>query len=221
MVAGVTSFILIAFAHTSKASEHEAATAAASEGLEFWLRAIPKQDLAHYGFSSEEELERAVLGKPFRVHMIHPEQILDYNDQDLPSVIVPMNNDTWLFPVVVDKRYRTLLTVTEINGVFRATGIGSSGLAEQLDAVREEWPRLKADNAKLVRVFQALSDFVVLEDEGEKGKLVPLESAAVTLNETGEAYQRGKKLKQTLYKPQDFKTLVQKLKPVVEENPRR
>jgi len=212
----MTPFILLVtiffFSDTARPSQRAAAATAASEDLHFWLEVIPKNQLSHYGFSGPDELKAAGLGDPIHVHMIHPNKILNFLGEDLSSMISRMDHDTWLFPVVVRNRYKCLLRVAEIDGNMKTIGIGSAGLARQLDAVLNEWSDLKAGPVKLVQIFQANSDFVVLERKSGRAKLIPLESAATMLQRQELLRIRGQKWGQILYEPQRVEDLIPALK---------
>ena len=166
------------------------AVQAAHDRLEFFLKAIPVNDLSHYGFSAEEDLANATLGDPVRVYTISPDGLFGYTEKmELSSLLSP--TDLWFFPVLYLGDVRTILTVDKMNGELKAVAIGSSGLARQLKEVQDTWPESEGYEHTFVRIFQAQADFVILFKE-ESVKMVPLESAkvALKLDKTGkEAYR--------------------------------
>jgi len=152
---------------------------AASKGLGSFLKAIPRQDFGHFNFSSVEEMREAKLGKPFRVHTIVPDRLFAYTP-GMPVKDIVSPTPVWLFPVLSRGETRTLLTVDILHGQWRAVAIGSSGLARRWDSVMKLWPSSIGYKHTFVRVFQATADFVLVSDMKES-KLVPLESARVSL----------------------------------------
>lgn len=199
------------------ASEQEEATAVAAESLEFWLNVIPGQDLEGYGFSEPSQLEQATLAEPFQLHTIGLDEVHQYREQNILSVISPVQG-RWLFPVLADGRYRTMLIVASMEGRFKAVGIGNAGLAQQLDAARARWPSEGGFRLRLVRVNQALSDFILLEDGTNEARLVPLESAVKALGLTLEEDPHSKISGQGLWDPQDPGKMMRKLKGVVQRH---
>lgn len=152
---------------------------AAIQGLIPFLHAIPENELALYNFSNKEEFNYASLGKPLRVYTIKPEEIINYEGNKSILEIVSATS-VWLFPVVVNNEFRTLLTVDLIDNSWEATAIGSSGLAEQLSYMYKKWPSSEGYKHIFVRVFQATSEFVILLHSG-KIEIKPLNSAIISL----------------------------------------
>lgn len=181
---------------------------AAIDGLGPFLKAIPSQDLDHYGFSDQKELAQAKLGKPFKVYTITPDKILNYNQENELAALISSTN-LWFFPISYQGKARTILTVDLVNGKWKAVSIGSSGLAKELEKVKNTWPESNGYDLLLIRIYQAQSDFVAVSKDGIS-KIHPLESAAVAL-----------KLKKKfegipiMYKPSE---IIPKLSPVVREN---
>ncbi|KPJ49841.1 MAG: hypothetical protein AMJ41_02230, partial [candidate division Zixibacteria bacterium DG_27] len=133
---------------------------AATGGLQPFLRAIPADNLAHYGFSNEAEFAQARLGEPLRVYTIVPDNISNYiPGTDLTSLLTATN--LWYFPVLCFGEARTILTVDLVKGEWRAVAIGSSGLAKEVQKLRLRWPSSDGYEHTFVRVFQAQSDFLV------------------------------------------------------------
>jgi hypothetical protein len=178
-------FVLTVFAEEAPV----AARQAAEQGLSSFLQAIPAQDLAHFNFSDPKELEQATLGEPFLIYTIAPESILMYQaNTPVESIIVPTS--VWYFPVLINGETRTLLMVDMINGGWKAVGIGSSGIAKQWAAVDTTRCSAAGYTPRFVRIFQAMSDFVVLSHRTAGSKMVPLASAgtALALDKVGEEY---------------------------------
>ena len=155
---------------------------AGKKGLESFLKSIPIEDLKHFNFSDQDELDHAVLGNPFRVYTVEPEAILNYSSETpIEDIIHP----TYMlfFPVNSKGEARTLLTVDLVGGEWRAIGIGSSKLARQWATILENWPSSEGYEHTFVRIFQAKADFVFLYHLGEP-KMIPLKSGLISLGLT-------------------------------------
>lgn len=158
---------------------HEVVSVAA-EGLPAFLQAIPPGEITHFNFISPRELEQATLGVPFQIHTIDPRDILKH-DGHSPVADLVRPTDVWLVPVVVDDRFRTLLTVDRIDGVWRAVSIGASGLAEEWEALENTYPKQQGYELTFVRVYQAVSDFVLLDQPRHEDAMIPMRSASMVL----------------------------------------
>jgi hypothetical protein len=152
---------------------------AAVKGLTSLLPAIVGDSLKHYNFSDPKELDKATLGGPFRVYTITPENILSYSS-GVPVERIISPTSVWLFPVIAEGEVRTLLTVDQVDGGWKAVAIGSSGLAKQWASIMQVRPSSEGYDHTFVRVFQATSDIVLVSRLGET-EIIPLESARVSL----------------------------------------
>jgi len=198
------------------ASDSKDAQAAAIKGLKSWLEVIPKSELGKYGFSKESELTQATLGDPFQVVSIQTQKILQYKGEDIADIISAAD-ERWYFPVLVNGAFRTMLIVARKGNAYKVVGIGYSGLARELGTVRAQWPASRGYNVKLVRVYQAYSDFVLVEGGGEKSGLVPLESANRNLGLKSPKSKIIKISGPQVSKPMAVGSVMPKLKAVVEK----
>jgi hypothetical protein len=153
---------------------------AAREGLRTFLNEIEPQHLYELGFINQGDIEAAELGEGFQVFTIPPESVTNYaRGQELQALIEPTT--IWEFLIESNGEARAVLTVDFFKGKWTAVGIGASGLATQLKKVLETWPAYTGYNIKLIRIYQASSDFVQIS-EGEIGRgIVPLNSGRVAL----------------------------------------
>ena len=152
---------------------------AAEEGLPTMLQAIPDEAAKQLNFSSSEELSLASLGTPFQVFTIHPDEILNYSAGTSIEAIIS-ETDQWLFPVTVNGEVRTLLTVAQVGGQWQAGSIGSAGLAQEWTDAVAKYDASTGYTQKLVRIYQATADFVLLGGVGGDN-LLPLKAGRVAL----------------------------------------
>ena len=152
---------------TDEPSDAEIRAAAARDCAAFLAR-IPNGSEAAYGFRSRDELQRTIIGRPFRVIVaqIGP-------GSDGAESLRPL--DKWRVPVIVDGSARALLTVVRQNGELRATDFGAaalSGALEQLEnklGISNDAPRF------LVRAFALRRDFLYVETTAEAARFYPTE----------------------------------------------
>jgi hypothetical protein len=204
------------FSSGLSASDNQDAQTAAISGLKFWLDAIPKSELEKYGFSKKSELAQVTLGPPFQLYTIHPKKILRYKGEEIADIISAAG-ERWFFPVLVNGGFRTMLIVARKGSAYKAVGIGYVGLSRQLGTIRAQWPASKGYNIKLVRVYEAFSDFALVEKGGEKPGLVPLESASRALGLKSPKTRIIRISRQQINTPMAVGSVMSKLKAVVEK----
>lgn len=156
---------------------------AAQQKLHFFLDAIPDQDLEYFNFSDKDEIDQAVIGDPFKVYTIKPEEILNYNPDTSVQGIISQTSK-WFVPVISKGETRTFLIVDLIDGEWRAVGIASSGLAKEWASALKTYPSSQGFKHTFLRIYQAASDFILLSKNGET-QMVPMVSGRITL-ELGE-----------------------------------
>lgn len=179
---------------------------AAIKGLNFWIKVIPGNDIKKHGFSNQAQLSKVTLGPSIQLCTLQSERILNYHGETIEAMI---SNDSkrWYFPVIAEGKYRTILIVAQRGSEFKAVGLGYKSLAQELQTIRTKWPTNKGYNAKLLRVLQPYSDFVLLQTNGRNPRLVPLDSANRAL---------GLKVKNSAYEP---KHLISELQRVLKKQP--
>lgn len=152
------------------------------------LQAIPQAELDHFNFNSAQELEQATLGSPIQLNTIHPDDILEYEAQT-PIQDLLITTNIWLFPVIANGKTRCFLTVDKINGNWEATSIGSAQLAEEWSNICDAYPQGSGYGKTFVRIYQATSDLVLLDDPDGGNAFIALRSAGIALGlEGGEVH---------------------------------
>jgi hypothetical protein len=149
---------------------------AAHAGLKRFMVAAIHDNPSLYGFSNMADIEDAMLDDPFNVYTIDPNTIVSANGSNsFQSIVVPTSQ--WFFPVMgKDGTYRSILSVDRVHGEWQATSFGSSGLATQLERFVDRWGALQNRQVKFVRVYQALSDIIAIQ-QGNSSIIYPLPSA--------------------------------------------
>ena len=151
----------------------------AEEGLARFLDTIPARELARMGLASAEDVQAATLAIPYEQFTLTSDALSTYESgTSLSSVLT--STDTWLFPVMVHKEARTMLTVAIVTGQWEAGEIGGTYLPAALQAAEARLPALlqqkgvtSAYATRFVRVFQVYADFLAVETE-DADYLLPL-----------------------------------------------
>ena len=186
LVYSLIIILLIAFSGNVRGIDLEnTIIQAAEKGLPIFLESIPKNEITEYGFNSQEEMDQAELGAPFQIFTIQPKDLEKYGEINVSSIL--KETGEWYVPVLVNKEYRVLLTVSIINKTWQAVGISGARLAAEIGDFHTDFQKLKTQagtvgetSIKFVRVFQAFSDLMFLQ-AGEQEFLFLFESARTSL----------------------------------------
>ena len=183
---------------------------AATEGLTTFLHQINAQNLDRFGFYSQADISGAQLGPAFQIFTIPPDKILSYDPSisDLSSMIVPTNQ--WQFLIISQGNPKSLLTVDFFKDEWTAVSIGASGLAMQLSKITEAWPASAGYRYRLIRVYQAKSDFLEMSLGEKVIGIVPLLSARMALGSEKEDFDP--------LGLEDSRNILINLRPIVEKN---
>lgn len=185
------------------------AAAAARSGLAHFLARAAADGPGRYGFAPGENLDLARPGPPFQLHAITPSALAGYRKGDgVSSIMAP--TETWLVPVVLDRRIRAILTVEGPGGGWRAVALGKAPLAAELEKVLERWPKRAGYELRLVAVFPANAYFFTVPELGDRN-LSPFVFSGKsfgTAPRPGEADYAA---------PLDFDTVAEEIKAVVYE----
>lgn len=133
----------------SRPNEVEAATAAAHEGMQRFAALVTKDNYAAMGFDSPEQVRSATLGVPVEQYAIGLEDVLRYKAPgDLPQMVKAGERVT--FPVLVEGRTRSSVTVRRQNGRWTPESFGAPQYVRMLSEVRE---RLAAEKQRPVSEY--------------------------------------------------------------------
>lgn len=183
---------------------------AAVDGLKAFVKDGRMGKLRQLGFDTQADIDYSALGKGFQIFTIPPDRLLNGSaPQDIQTLAIPTNQ--WQFQIVTGDKAKALLTVDIVNGVWTTVSIGSSGLAQQLAGFLASWPPASGYDFRLIRVYQAKSDFIELSKGGKVLGIVPLTSLlAATSGGSATAYDP-----RSLRDPNE---VLSNLRPVVKRN---
>jgi hypothetical protein len=114
----------------------------------------------NYGFRAEDEQKDVSLAEPIFVYGIDEEIAGKLSrEEELVGAVEPVGE--WIYPVQVEREYRTLFGVRLRNNEWRGTYLGNPYLAESLQGIREAWTSEKGDEFKLVSCVWPRSFFFI------------------------------------------------------------
>ncbi len=179
---------------------------AAQEGIKTFAKLFSSQDFkANANVTSD--LDKAFVGEGFQVFTIPPDRLLSANASDSFNSLA-MPSTIWEFLVMTDGKATGIVTVDRMNGVWKAVSFGKAGLAKQLEAGLKAWPA--GYQLRLIRIYQAMSDFIEVSSADKILGVVPLTSAKAALSMMGAPFN-----------PADIQNdgdMVTKLIPIVRKN---
>ena len=148
--------------------EAREAVAAARAGLQRFLGVIPVDNPESFGFADRAEVERAHLAAPYRVWT---------SDAHASGIVA---TSEWRFPVTVDGTSRALLTVSQIDGEYRAVDFGAAVLARELGRLERDRSVAAGTRRVLLRLSALRADlasFPAASARVEEARFEPLASA--------------------------------------------
>jgi hypothetical protein len=132
------------------------------------------------GFVDLEKYQSFQLGEGFRVHTVHPKNLLEDSGLALQKMIVPL--DMWRFIVLENSQPKGLLTMAKVEGQWQAVSFGAADLAAEIQTVKNAWPKEDGFGFRFVRIYQARSDFMEIRKAGESLGYAPLAAAKLSLS---------------------------------------
>jgi len=153
----------IAFSYQNKRdvlfqnSETDSILRTAKNQIHLLIDNIPEANLNDYGFNNKAEFEKISFAPLIKIYTLKDTSIIFTN--------------TWRVPVVVDNEYRSLLTIINEDGVYKAVNYGASILAKAFLAKKTN------QTIGLLRVYELKSDFLMEVNTQNQLKFVPIENA--------------------------------------------
>lgn len=112
---------------------------AAEEGLPIFLSGITPEVMEDFGFSNNDNLDDAVLGRPFQEYFISKTVIENYSEgNNIYDVLTaPI---MWYFPIMISDEIKCLLGIDKMDGNWEAVFIGYAPIAQLVALARQVWP---------------------------------------------------------------------------------
>mgnify|MGYP001445409698 CR=1 FL=1 len=125
--------------------------------LYHFLEDIPVGQEQMFGFNNRQEIYKSELGTPYEIFTLSDSFFLD-EKIDVSKKYVK-STGVWRIPIIIDDKYRSLVTVVMENNSWKIVSIGARGLAEELAEFERNQTSLKHFN--ILRVFQIKGDFIL------------------------------------------------------------
>jgi hypothetical protein len=146
----------------ASATQQEAGAA----GLLTFQKLVTPQNFARLGFTSLEDVQRARLGDPMVVYRIDLEALRRFRPGSSADELL-VDNRRVFFPIEVDAKVVTSLTVTHHNDGWRPTDFGNAAVARVVGAFRR-------DRGDFLVHVPALNDYFVGRRSDSRLTLVPI-----------------------------------------------
>ena len=134
----IAVFCFTASAQLTSPPPAEVIKAAHDNFIPFLTGAVTEETKQLLGFAPDDRLDRAVLGTPLQLFSLGTGAIEQYNGT-APLESLLTGTDLWYFPILLDERIRLILYVGKENGQWMRAGIGSAGLAVNLQEITAHW----------------------------------------------------------------------------------
>jgi len=127
------------------------------------------------GFESVNEAERATLGEPIQFFYVRLDQLREFKPEDDPNELL-IDAKRYLYPVLVDGKLRSAVTVEMLKGKFVAVGFGGASLVAEYDKVRLMKSADGRKEFKAVQIPSMQLNFLAHSGPGSDQVLTPLPS---------------------------------------------
>jgi hypothetical protein len=157
----VTAFVLALTVVSAAAQETpripEAAVISAQQAFQLALSTTQKtQTFEAMGLRSDAESRQAVLGAPIVLQEIGYDKLVAYQPSNPPQSVFA-GPDQLLFPVMVGKSARSLITMVKSGEAWRMTSYGDSDRAGAVEAAKAALQKEKASGASSAPSFRVVS----------------------------------------------------------------
>lgn len=129
---------------------------AAADGLQEFVKQIPEGYENAYGFNSKYEINNATVGNVYEIYTISPEFLKNPNI-DKHSFAKPV--DEFRVEVTYNDEVKTFITVSKINGLYKAVDLGGAELSKEFSKIisgaKDNSPR-----RIIFRLYQLQCDFL-------------------------------------------------------------
>ena len=156
--------------------------AAAQDGLQRMLNAIPAGYERLYGFENRGCFGLAELGSPYRVYCLSTD-FLKIENPGLKDYLIPL--DLWRVPILVNGIGISLLTVEKDGNSWKVVDLGGAGLAKELSLFEENFAQYPGHRI-LLRLYQIQCDFLIDVKNNtpvSEGTFYPLQSAKIVFQD--------------------------------------
>ena len=126
-----------------------------------------------------QDLKDARIAYGFPVYTIDPADLLA-GRRELKAMAKPTG--IWRFVVTLNEQPIGLATVEQVNGKWETVAYGATVLARDLDAAMSAYGNADRSNVRVLRIYQAQSDFLeVSSAQNGAARFAPLHSARQSL----------------------------------------
>lgn len=126
-----------------------------------------------------QDLKDARIAYGFQVYTIDPADLLT-GRRELKAMAKPTG--IWRFVVTLNEQPIGLATVEQVNGKWETVAYGATVLARDLDAAMSAYGNADRSNVRVLRIYQAQSDFLeVSSAQNGAARFAPLHSARQSL----------------------------------------
>jgi hypothetical protein len=198
-----------------KGATAQAFAAAQRDFAQFALHQMNRKGVSLSDFplqlNSMQELKDAKVSYGFAVHTVDPAELLA-GRTTMRAMAKQMNQ--WRFVISVNDRAIGLATVEKIKGRYETVAYSGAVLAKDIDIAAKQFGNRDKSNLRLLRIYQARSDFLLVESDDGRGRFAPLHSARESLSMAPSINMMGKPVSKLL----DETELIEPLRAVVKLN---
>jgi hypothetical protein len=135
------------------------AVRAASDGMQEYIKLIPRDELVRCGLPHDFSADEIEIGPPLRVFVL---DVDDHAASAARSVDQAMREtNMWFFPILCRGQYVSILTVDFHKNAWLAAGLGKAALSRELQVALAEIAHQVQNGHFLARNYDFKADFLV------------------------------------------------------------
>lgn len=102
--------------------------------VSYLTSAVTEETKTIIGFDQNDDLNLAVLGTPLRLYNLPADAVKNYDGSATVSSLIE-ETDRWYFPIIIAGKIKMMLYVAWRDGAWQRIGLGSAGLAREMQAL--------------------------------------------------------------------------------------
>ncbi|MBB3122077.1 hypothetical protein [Pseudoduganella violacea] len=181
---GIVVGLALAFSSTPLLAQSKASISAAERDLAAYVQhnIQHKSGTLPDGFplaiSDVQDLKDARIGHGFQIYTVDPKELLAGRG-DIHSMARPTG--IWRFLININERVVGLATLEQINGKWETVAYGGAVLAQDLETSAGIYGNADRSNIRFIRIYQAQSDLLEVNNKEGGSRFAPLYSARQSL----------------------------------------
>jgi hypothetical protein len=144
------AFLLMSGLYAQSKAPAEALKAANDGFVKYLTTSVTEDTKTIVGFDAGDDLSKAVLGEPFQLYTLPADSIRNYRGTTKVRSLI-QKSEFWYFPILIGGKVKMMLYVGKRKDVWERAGLGSAGLAREMQVLLTQYSPKKGYTPLLVQ----------------------------------------------------------------------